>query len=90
MENDGAIKHEESVRRRGAGTGFRWHAGERTVDIEDLEPKNKLVKPKDLSSWNIEDLEAYIERMQEEIARAQAMIETKRGVNSAADALFKR
>lgn len=60
------------------------------MDIEDLEPKNKIIKPKDLSGWNIEDLEAYIERMQEEIERARAMIETKRGVNSAADALFKR
>lgn len=60
------------------------------MDLEDLEPKNQLLKPKDLSSWNIEDLEAYIERMREEIDRAQAMIETKQGINSAADALFKR
>jgi len=60
------------------------------MDIEDLEPRNKVVKPKDLSTWNIEDLQLYIERMEEEIARARRMIETKQGVNSAADALFKR
>ncbi|MBM85917.1 MAG: DUF1192 domain-containing protein [Rhodospirillaceae bacterium] len=60
------------------------------MDIEDLEPRNKLAKPKDLSSWNIEDLETYIIRMEDEIARARAMIQEKKGVNSAADALFKR
>ncbi len=60
------------------------------MDIEDLEPRNKQSKPKDLSGWNIEDLEEYIERMRAEIDRAQAMIESKRNVSSAADALFKR
>lgn len=60
------------------------------MDIEDLEPKNKLIKPKDLSGWNIEDLEDYIERMRAEIERAQAMIESKQDISSAADALFKR
>jgi uncharacterized small protein (DUF1192 family) len=60
------------------------------MDIEDLEPQNEAVKPKDLSRWNIEDLEEYIARMRAEIDRAQAMITSKQGVNSAADALFKR
>lgn len=60
------------------------------MDIEDLEPKNQVVKPKDLSGWNIEDLEEYVERMLAEIDRARAMIESKRNVSSAADALFKR
>ena len=60
------------------------------MELEDLEPKTKISKPKDLSSWNIEDLEAYILRMQEEIARARAAIETKHGVSTVADALFKR
>jgi uncharacterized small protein (DUF1192 family) len=60
------------------------------MDIEDLEPKNTIAKPKDLSGWNIEDLEEYIERMRAEIERAQAMITSKRNVSLAADALFKR
>ena len=60
------------------------------MEIEDLEPRNKRPKPKDLSSWNIDDRETYITRMEEEIARARAMIQAKKGVNSAADALFKR
>ena len=60
------------------------------MDIEDLEPKNTISKPTDLSNWNIEDLEDYIERMRVEIKRAQDMISSKRDVNFAADALFKR
>jgi uncharacterized small protein (DUF1192 family) len=60
------------------------------MDLEDLEPKNELTKPKDLSGWNIEDLAKYIERLEVEITRARAMIESKRNINSVADALFKR
>ena len=59
------------------------------MDIEDLEPRNAVAKPKDLSGWNIEDLEEYVERMRLEIARAEAMIHSKHNVSSAADALFK-
>ncbi len=60
------------------------------MDLEDLEPKHKQVKPKDLGTWNIVDLETYIARMEDEIERARAMIRTKQSVNSAADALFNR
>lgn len=60
------------------------------MDFEDLEPKNKLRKPTDLSNWNIEDLEAYIENMRQEIGRAEAMIAEKRSVSSAAESLFKK
>ena len=60
------------------------------MDLEDLEPQRQPVKPKDLASWNIEDLETYIVLMQEEIERARAMIRTKRSVNSAAGSLFRR
>ena len=31
------------------------------MELEDLEPKNKKRVPADLSTWNIEDLELYIE-----------------------------
>lgn len=60
------------------------------MEFEDLEPKNKLRKPVDLSTWNIEDLEAYIGNMKEEIARAEAMIAEKKSVSSAAESLFKK
>lgn len=59
------------------------------MDLEDLEPRNMTRPPKDLSRWNIEDLEMYIQAMTAEIDRARAEIDRKRGVASAADALFK-
>lgn len=60
------------------------------MDFEDLEPKNKTRKPVDLSTWNVEDLEEYIENMKAEILRAEAMIREKRSISSAAESLFKR
>lgn len=60
------------------------------MDLEELEPVKKPKKPKDLSTWNVEDLELYIAAMEAEIGRAQTMIEQKQGVASAADALFKK
>lgn len=58
--------------------------------FEDLEPKNVTRKPVDLSTWNLEDLALYIENMRAEILRAEAMIEEKRSISSAAESLFKR
>ncbi|WP_420563892.1 DUF1192 domain-containing protein [Thalassobaculum sp.] len=59
------------------------------VDLEELEPGKRPKKPRDLSTWNIEDLEDYIQAMQAEIIRAQEMIDRKKGVADAANALFK-
>ena len=59
------------------------------IDLEELEPGKRPKKPRDLSTWNIEDLEDYINAMEAEIVRARAMIEQKNGVAAAADALFK-
>ena len=55
-------------------------------EFETLRPQ---AVPVDLQSWNIEDLEAYCERLQAEIERAQAKIKEKKSVNDAASALFK-
>ena len=60
------------------------------MDLEDLEPRNKSKKLKDLSNWSFEDLEAYIAAMEAEIARARTAIAQKKGVASVADTLFKR
>ena len=67
--------------------GNMWEAA---MELDDLEPTKEPKKLKDLSSWNIEDLEAYIAAMETEIARAREMIDKKQGVSSAAEALFKR
>lgn len=63
---------------------------ENPMDLDDLEPKNVIKKPKDLSGWNIEDLQEYIDAMEVEIERAKEMIGQKQGVATDADALFKR
>ena len=60
------------------------------MELEDLEPRNQTKKPKDLSNWSFEDLEAYIAAMEAEIVRAREVIAKKKGVASAADSLFKR
>jgi uncharacterized small protein (DUF1192 family) len=59
------------------------------IDLEELEPGKRPKKPRDLSTWNIEDLEDYIQAMEAEIIRAREMIGRKKGVADAANALFK-
>lgn len=60
------------------------------MELDDLEPRNQTKKPKDLSNWSFEDLEAYIAAMEAEIVRARQTIDRKKGVASVADSLFKR
>ena len=59
------------------------------MDLDDLEPKTQPVKLKDLTHWNIEDLELYIEKMEKEILRVRNMIEDKKKVSLHANSLFK-
>ena len=44
--------------------------------------------PTDMQSWNIEDLQSYIDAMRAEIVRIEALIAKKNQVQSAATALF--
>ena len=60
------------------------------MELEDLEPRNQAKKPKDLSNWSFDDLQAYIEAMEAEIVRARAVIDQKNGVASEAASLFKK
>ena len=60
------------------------------MDFEDLEPHKQPAKPRDLSSWSVEDLNEYIANLQAEIARTQKMIASKQGHRAAADAFFKK
>ena len=60
------------------------------MDLEDLEPKGKPAKPKDLSGWSVDDLRDYIARLQDEIKRAEAVIAGKQAHLKGAEALFKR
>ena len=54
-------------------------------EIERLKPGGM---PADMQSWNIEDLQIYIDKMKVEISRVEALIEQKNTVQSAAAALF--
>ena len=45
--------------------------------------------PADLQSWNIEDLQAYIYRLEAEIERVKEKMAEKESVGNAAAALFK-
>jgi uncharacterized small protein (DUF1192 family) len=60
------------------------------MDEEDLLPLRQPKKPRDLSPLGVGELEAYVEALEAEIARAQAEIANKRKRRGGADALFKR
>ena len=60
------------------------------MEFEDLEPRKLPPKPRDLSSWGVEELNAYIANLNAEIDRAKAMIKSKQGHRSAAESLFKK
>ena len=54
-------------------------------EIERLKPR---AMPTDMQSWNIEDLQAYIDAMKAQITKVEALIAQKNEVQSAAAALF--
>ncbi len=60
------------------------------MDFEDLEPRKQAPKPRDLSTWGVDELNAYVTNLSAEIERARAMIKNKQGHRSAADSLFKK
>ena len=60
------------------------------MDEEELEPRRRPAKPKDLTLLGIEELESYIAELEAEIARVRIEITAKRGQRHGAEALFKR
>ena len=60
------------------------------MDFEDLEPRAKPKVAKDLSTWSVADLEAYIESLNAEAERARAAIKAKQAQKAAADSFFKK
>ncbi len=57
---------------------------------EEVRSKRPSGGLQDLSGWSVSELEAYIARLEVEISRAQAEIESKNAVRNAAEALFKK
>ena len=60
------------------------------MDFEDLEPRKQAPKPRDLSSWSVEELNDYIANLQAEIERARGVINGKQSHRTSADAFFKK
>ncbi len=56
---------------------------------EDLDPKTKKPALKNLEPMSVDELEAYIKDLEEEIARTQSEIEKKKDHQNAANAFFK-
>jgi uncharacterized small protein (DUF1192 family) len=57
---------------------------------DDLEPRTKKPKAKDLSLLSVSDLETYIAALEAEIMRAREEILARKKQKSGAEAIFKR
>lgn len=60
------------------------------IDDEERNIPRSKVGPEDLSGWSVAELEAYIARLEIEMARAREEIEAKGSIRNAAEALFKK
>ena len=56
-------------------------------EIEKLKPSGR---PADMERWNVEDLNAYRDRLKAEIDRIDAVLSGKQSVRAVADDLFKK
>ena len=57
---------------------------------EDIDPKTKRLKPRNLDALSVPDLKNYIAQLGEEISRVEGEIAKKEKHLSAADAIFKK
>ncbi len=60
------------------------------MDWDDLDPKKKLPAPKNLEIMGVAELNAYIEALEAEIARARAAIAAKQSARAGAESFFKK
>ena len=59
------------------------------MDIEDLEPRKAIEKPKDLDELGVEQLEAYLAELEGEAEMVRAKIKSKKAYLAGAAGLFK-
>jgi uncharacterized small protein (DUF1192 family) len=69
------------------GNNRKEHAA---VDEDELEPRRKTAKKRDLTLLAIAELEAYIVELEDEIGRTRQEIAAKRKQRGGAESLFKR
>lgn len=60
------------------------------MDIEDLEPRKVKPKPKSLDPLSVDELNAYIQELEDEIVRVRGEIARKSAHLNAAAAFFKK
>jgi uncharacterized small protein (DUF1192 family) len=60
------------------------------IDEQDLEPRTKRQKPKDLDVMSVDALKEYIVGLEAEIERARAAIASKTSHKAAAEFFFKK
>lgn len=56
---------------------------------DDLDPKHKVKKPKDLSKHSVDELDEYVAALEEEIARTKTEKAKKLAHKDAATTFFK-
>ena len=59
------------------------------MEWNDLEPQKEKPKPKNLVEMSIAALGEYIDELQAEIARAEAIIKSKKAARDGAESVFK-
>lgn len=59
-------------------------------DLDDLDPRQKKMQPRNLDAMNVEDLREYVVVLKGELARVEAKIEAKQTHAAAAASLFKK
>lgn len=60
------------------------------MDWDDLDPRKKQPAPKNLEIMGVAELNAYIEELEAEIARARAAIAAKQSARAGAESFFKK
>lgn len=57
---------------------------------EDIDPKTRRLKPRNLDALSVPDLKNYIGQLRDEISRVEGEIARKEKHLSAADAIFRK
>lgn len=60
------------------------------MDLDDLEPKNKNSKPKNLEIMSIEALHEYISELEDEVIRVREEIAAKEKAREGAESVFEK
>tara|TARA_Y100000591_G_scaffold40105_1_gene29551 strand:+ start:703 stop:885 length:183 start_codon:yes stop_codon:yes gene_type:complete len=59
------------------------------IDFLEIEEKTKKIKSLNLDELSVEDLNVYIEELNEEVDRVKVEIKKKKKIKSEADKIFK-